>query len=224
MSENQQPAGPTGRPQPGDVGRRIVQRREALGLSRDDVAARTGMAAEYVRYVEEHPAQPEPDALTRLAGVLQTTVEQLRGGEVDLPPGRGVPSANPVFEPLTPEECRARLSSCGVGRVAFGTDLGIEVLPVNYSVIDGSIVYRTGGGAAPAAAIRQQVAFEVDRVDDVLSQGWSVLANGPAERITDPEEIDRLAGDAPLPWTGGPADLWIRITPDRLTGRIIRTV
>ncbi|WP_175609365.1 helix-turn-helix domain-containing protein, partial [Streptacidiphilus griseoplanus] len=77
MSENEQSGDPAGGTRPGDVGRRVAHRRTALGLSREELAARTGMAAEYLRYVEEHPAQLEPDAITRLAGALQTTVEQL---------------------------------------------------------------------------------------------------------------------------------------------------
>ncbi|MGA5702786.1 helix-turn-helix domain-containing protein [Peterkaempfera bronchialis] len=210
--------------QPGDIGRRAALRRSQLGLSREQVAARAGMAARYLQYVEERPAQIEPGALTRLAGALETTAEQLRGGDVDLPPGRSGPATGPEFTELTPEECRARLSSRGVGRVAFTTDLGIDVLPVNYAVVGDCIVYRTGPGAAPAGAIRQEVAFQVDRIDDALSQGWSVLANGPAEHVTDPDEIHRIAARAtPRPWAGGDRPLWIRITPTRLSGRIIRT-
>lgn len=224
MSQNDRPDRPAVAPRPGDIGRRVALRREALGLSREEVAARAGMAADYLRYVEERPAQIEPGALTRLAGALQTTAEQLRGGDFEIPPGVRDRVGRGDLQELTPEQCRERLAQRGLGRVAFTTDLGIMVLPVNYAVVDDRIIYRTAPGAAPAAAIRQQVAFEVDRVDDALSQGWSVLVHGPAEHVTDPGELRHLAGAAsPHPWAGGDRDLWIRITPTHITGRIVRS-
>ncbi|MCD0484505.1 pyridoxamine 5'-phosphate oxidase family protein [Streptacidiphilus sp. ASG 303] len=224
-SGSDQPGSPAEPPHAGDIGRRAALRRRQLGLSREQVASRAGMAVRYLQYVEERPAQIEPGALLRLAGALQTTAEQLRGGDVGLPPGRSEAAARPELEELGAEECRTRLDSRGVGRVAFTTDLGISVLPVNYAVDGDRIVYRTAAGAAPAAAIGQEVAFEVDQVDDALSQGWSVLATGRAERVTDPDELRALASRAaPRPWAGGDRDLWIRIAVTRLTGRVVRAL
>ncbi|MFD7475276.1 pyridoxamine 5'-phosphate oxidase family protein [Streptomyces sp. NPDC059837] len=52
------------------------------------------------------------------------------------------------------------------------------VVPVNYDVIDGAIVFRTAPGSVTASVVDEEVAFEVDRVDEARSMGWSVLAVG----------------------------------------------
>ncbi len=207
----------------GDVGRRVALRRRQLGLTREETAERAGMAPNFLEYLETRPAEVETGALLRLAGVLETSESELLGGNVDLPPGRADSAARPLLEALGPAECWARLSERGVGRVAFSTSSDPIVLPVNYQVLDGVIVYRTASGSVPATAIGHRVAFEVDHMDEALSQGWSVLMIGPAEQVTGPAEIGRPAhGTGPTPWPGGRRDVWVRIMPDTVTGRIIR--
>jgi len=208
----------------GDIGRRVALRREQLGLTREETAARAGTAPGYLHYVEEQPtAAPGMSFLIRLADALETTVSQLRGGDADLPPGAGRAAYHPEFVELTPEECRALLASHGVGRVAVSTPHGPAIVPVNYSVVDGAIVFRTTHGATPALAAGSEVAFEVDHLDEALSQGWSVLVVGHAEHVTDPGAARRLSGLArSAPWAGGDRELWVRISPERLTGRRIR--
>ncbi|MFF7047232.1 helix-turn-helix domain-containing protein [Streptomyces griseorubiginosus] len=207
----------------GDLGRRIARRRTELGLTRRETAQRAGMAPGYLRYLEEHPAAaPERGALLRLAGVLGTTALELAGGHADLPPGRGQAAHSVEFTELTERECRDLLGTHGVGRLAVTTPAGPFVVPVNYGVVDGAIVFRTAVGATPAQASGRRVAFEVDRVDDDLSQGWSVLVRGPAHDVTDPDEARRLAERVySAPWAGGRRDLWIRIEADVVTGRRI---
>ncbi|GAA4990352.1 pyridoxamine 5'-phosphate oxidase family protein [Kitasatospora paranensis] len=208
----------------GDLGRRVALRREQLGLGREETAVRAGMAVPYLEYLETSPADVEAGALARLAAVLKTTVTQLLGGGLDLPPGRASAAAHPVLEELAHSECWERLSTDGVGRVALSTATGPLVLPVNYWVQDGTLIFRTAPEGPLAAAVGRRVAFEVDRIDEVLRTGWSVLATGGAHRIDDrpapahPEQRDR-----PSPWAGGERDLWIRITPTELSGRVIRT-
>jgi hypothetical protein len=73
-----------------------------------------------------------------------------------------------------------------------------------------------------AAAAGAEVAFEVDHVDDALSQGWSVLAVGLADMVTEPGAVGRLARHAhTTPWAGGERDMWVSIRPTSLTGRRI---
>ncbi|WP_457030749.1 helix-turn-helix domain-containing protein, partial [Kitasatospora sp. P5_F3] len=74
---------------PGDVGRRVAHRREQLGLTREQAAARAGMAVGYLEYLETSPAAVELETLTKLAGVLDTSVWYLFGGGLDVPPGPG---------------------------------------------------------------------------------------------------------------------------------------
>lgn len=211
-----------GRPT-GDLGRRIALRREELGLSREEAADRAGMAASYIEYLEEQPtAAPGAAALLRLAGALETTVRELAGGDVDLPPGLGQAGRHPKFTELTPQECRDLLSTHGVGRLAVPIGSGPVIVPVNYSVVEGMIVFRTAPDAAPSRAEGSQVAFEVDHIDAALSQGWSVLVRGEAHAETDPDVVRRLEEQAcSAPWAGGQRELWIRIAPLSVTGRRI---
>ncbi|MFD6550569.1 helix-turn-helix domain-containing protein [Streptomyces sp. NPDC058398] len=209
---------------PGDMGRRIATRREELGLTREDTAARAGTAAGYLRYLEEQStARPGSSVLIRLAGALDTSVAALYGGESDLPPGLGQAAGHAALIELGPEDCLRRLSTHGVGRLATDTPGGLVILPVNYSVIDGAIAFRTAPGSTIAAAVGSNVAFQVDHVDEALSQGWSVLVQGSARAVTDPDirrRLDALAYSRP--WAGGEArDLWVRVEQDRITGRRI---
>ncbi len=73
----------------GDIGRRVAARRHQLSLSRQDVALRAGAAPGYIEYVEEQSATPGIGFLLRLADALETTVQELTGGTVDLPGGLG---------------------------------------------------------------------------------------------------------------------------------------
>ncbi|MFF9279168.1 pyridoxamine 5'-phosphate oxidase family protein [Streptomyces griseosporeus] len=215
--------GPPGGANPGDIGRRVALERRRQGLTREETARRARMSPEYLAYLEQQPADPSPATLVSLADALHTTVSALRGGGLDLPPGQGRALLHPRLDDLGPEECRALLSTHGVGRVAVSAPDGRPVIvPVNYDVVDDAIVFRTRPDALPAAAVGAETAFEVDHVDEALSQGWSVLALGPASAVTDPEAVRRLTRTAhSTPWAGGERDLWVSIRPTTLTGRRI---
>ncbi|MGY3205914.1 pyridoxamine 5'-phosphate oxidase family protein [Streptomyces sp. TE5632] len=213
---------PVGAPDPGDIGRRVATERTRRGLSREETASRARMAPDYLAYLEERPADPSLATLIRLASALGTSVQALRGSGVDLPPGRGAALLRPELRDLGPEDCRALLSTHGVGRVAVTTPEGPAVVPVNYEVVDDAIAFRTAPDSVPAAAVGSDVAFEVDHVDDAMSRGWSVLAVGPARVVTEPDEVRRLTERAhTAPWAGGGREMWVSILPTRLTGRRI---
>ncbi|WUD78009.1 pyridoxamine 5'-phosphate oxidase family protein [Streptomyces sp. NBC_00510] len=207
----------------GDIGRRIASRREELGLSLEETAERAGIAPGYLRYVEQEPtAAPGSSTLHGLATALGTSVSALSGGEAELPPGRGRAAGRASLVELGPGECWALLSTHGVGRIGLDTPDGLAILPVNYTVADGVIAFRTHPGATPAAAADTRCAFEVDQVDEALSQGWSVLVRGVASAVTDPGAVRRLAErEYAGPWAGGDRDLWIRVVPASVTGRRI---
>ncbi|MEV3912233.1 DUF1918 domain-containing protein [Streptomyces canus] len=210
-------------PGPGDIGRRVAAERRRHNLSREETARRAGMASGYLDYLEEQPADPSMATLIRLADALGTTVTTLRGGGMDLPPGHGQALLHPQLLDIGPEECRTLLSTHGVGRVAVSASGGRPaVVPVNYDVIDDAIVFRTAPNLTPAAAVGTEVAFEVDHMDEALSQGWSVLAVGPASVVTEPDTVRRLTEDAhTTPWPGGEREMWVSIRPTHLTGRRI---
>ncbi|MFG2823325.1 pyridoxamine 5'-phosphate oxidase family protein [Kitasatospora sp. NPDC048365] len=210
------------RADPGDLGRRLALRREQLGLSRADVAARAGIAEGYLEYLETTPASPATGTVLALAAALGTTAADLLGGGLGVPPGGGGAAARPQLRHLGPWECWARLAPGGVGRVALTTPQGPLVLPVNYRVLDGTLLFRTGADGPLAAALGQRIAVEVDRIDEALSTGWSVLVRGTASRFDEPaaEAGPRRRHD-PEPWAGGVRELWLQVRPTAVTGRAI---
>ncbi|WP_354637203.1 helix-turn-helix domain-containing protein [Kitasatospora camelliae] len=209
---------------PGDTGRRVAHRREQLGLTREQVAAAADMDPGYLEYLESSPDAVGIETLTRLADALGTTISHLLGGGRGSPPGRRGPADHPVVEELARWECWAKLSPGGVGRVALSTPDGPLALPVNYRVLDGTVLYRTTAESILATVAGSGVAFEVDQLDEAFSSGWSVLVTGTAEQVTDPEAVGWFEEHAdPRPWAGGHRDTWMRIRPTAVTGRVIRT-
>ncbi|WP_066936403.1 DUF1918 domain-containing protein [Streptomyces sp. NBRC 110611] len=209
---------------PGDLGRRVAHERRRQRLTRAEVAGRARVSPSYLAYLEERPADPDVGTLTALAAALRTTAARLRGGGMDRPPGEGQAAYHPELRELGPDECRDRLGTHGVGRIAVSSPDGLSVVPVNYEVVDGAIAFRTGAGTVPAEAAGAEVAFEVDHVDEAMSGGWSVLAVGPARAVTEPNAVRRLNERAhSRPWAGGERPLWVLIDPERLTGRRIHT-
>jgi hypothetical protein len=122
---------------------------------------------------------------------------------------------------LPPKECRQLLTTKTVGRIAFQTDNGLRVLPVNYVVHEDRIVFRTAPYGIIARSIRAaDVAFEVDELDEQLRAGWSVLAIGRCERVEDPAELSAIQqDDAPTPWAEGTRELYFAVRWKGLSGR-----
>ncbi|MEU1911346.1 pyridoxamine 5'-phosphate oxidase family protein [Streptomyces massasporeus] len=207
---------------PGDVGRRLAEARRRQGAALEEVARRARMSPQYLDYLETHASDPSLGTLLRLADALGTTLLELQGGDQERPPGQGRALLHPRLRDLGDQECRHLLSTHGVGRISLTTAHGPAVFPVNYDVVDEAIVFRTAPESAPAAAVGNDVAFEVDHVDDALSQGWSVLVTGRARAVSDPDAIHRLEEQAhSTPWAGGGRTLWVSIGIDHLTGRRI---
>ncbi|MFG1967226.1 pyridoxamine 5'-phosphate oxidase family protein [Nonomuraea sp. NPDC049028] len=211
----------------GDLGRRITYHRVRLGLTVDQVAERAEMSPGYLQYLEERPGTPTAETMYRLAGALETTVDDLLGSGVDRPPGRGRAAGAPTLESLDPEECLKLIEPGGIGRVAFSGSHGPTVLPVNYRLHHGFIVFRTAPGGPMDQDLRTgvegveiKVGFEVDRIDDAQREGWSVLIQGPAHHIS-PDELSEVTDSDVTPWAGGERPLYIRIVPHQITGRRI---
>lgn len=69
----------SGIPGPGDLGRRIAARRQRLGWTREQLAARAGLSVSYLTYIETHPAVVTMACLAGLADALRTMVDALLG-------------------------------------------------------------------------------------------------------------------------------------------------
>src|SRR5690349_5212125 len=103
---------------------------------------------------------------------------------------------------LDPELC-GRLVNAGVfGRIVFCTPDGPEVLPVNYTTVDGAILIRTSADSLLARhADGGRAAFELDYVNYERGQGWSVVARGAVECLAEDELTESERGvPEPQPW------------------------
>ena len=129
------------------------------------------------------------------------------------------------LQPLAPEECQRLLAERSIGRVGISVGALPVVLPVNYALLDGDVVVRTGEGTKLDAALAGAVvAFEVDQVDPIYHQGWSVLLQGRATVIADPDDIDRARRLPLRAWAPGIRDRYIRIPIEIISGRRIGVV
>ena len=120
------------------------------------------------------------------------------------------------------DECYARLADGDIGRVAMALPDGPSIVPVNY-ILDGrSIVVRTAPYTQLAGHRNGPVAFEVDDIEPEFMRGWSVVVVGHAFPMEDAEEMIALRSGGRLkPWAAGSRNLYIKIVPDRVTGRRI---
>lgn len=213
-----------------DLGRRIAEQRNRAGLSRDQAAERAGMSPEYLTYLESSPTpNPTQASLTRLAAALDADQAMLTGAGLNLPPGQRGAAKNPVLETLTIDECRAHVAAGGIGRFLFDDPgRGPVAIPVNYKMDGDGVIFRTSGTSGFGAEIRlnaafaEKVSFDVDHLDDVLGEGWSVLLSGSARIITDPAEVAGAKALHIEPWAGGDRDVYVRLMPTQITGRRIR--
>jgi nitroimidazol reductase NimA-like FMN-containing flavoprotein (pyridoxamine 5'-phosphate oxidase superfamily) len=133
-----------------------------------------------------------------------------------------------VIEELDEDQCLSLISGGGIGRIAYASRFGPAVLPVNYVLRDGAVVFRTAANGPVDEDLRTgidgadyKVAFEIDSIDLATQRGWSVLIQGPAHHVTsDEENVVREAGVEP--WAPGPREMFVRIVPSRITGRRVR--
>ncbi len=191
-------------------------------MSVEELAQRAGVDPKYLAYFERNAdARLSFGTLNLVALVLGTTPTELEGGQVDRPPGTGRAGRHPSLEVLTAEQCDAHLGAGGVGRVVFSTDRGPVALPVNFEYTEGQIVLSTDVKKASLLEESSVVGFEVDRVDDALSEGWSVLVSGRARVVDDPEELLRLSSLDLEAWAGGNRHALVCIAPTEITGRVI---
>jgi hypothetical protein len=91
-------------------------------------------------------------------------------------------------------------------------------------VLVGTILVRTAEGTVIDGHADEQIALEVDHIDEALCQGWSVLVRGQAHHVTHPAELRRVREEASVwPWAGGDREVYVRILPTQVTGRRIET-
>ena len=126
------------------------------------------------------------------------------------------------LEVLPRDECLRLLAGSQVGRVVV-TDRALPAaFPVNYALLDEDVVFLTTAGSKLEAAEEEVVmAFEIDDIEPALRAGWSVLVQGLANVITDPDELRRAQALGLEPWTAGGQRQFVRITSELISGRRI---
>jgi nitroimidazol reductase NimA-like FMN-containing flavoprotein (pyridoxamine 5'-phosphate oxidase superfamily) len=206
----------------GDLARRVARRRTELGLSITEVASKAGIDPDYLRYFEESTGgRLSTGTMLLLALALHSTPEELYGGRVDRPAGRGRAGRHPELTELTSEQCEAHLRAGGVGRLVFVSPRGTVAHPMNYAVSEGDVIVSTTAAQAARLDGQDRVSFQIDRVDESMSEGWSVLVTGSLRLVHDPHEAATLAALGLAPWAGGERHSLIRLHPEEITGRLI---
>jgi hypothetical protein len=86
------------------------------------------------------------------------------------------------------------------------------------------MVFHTDPGTKLDHGPRARVSFEVDSFDRQRRTRWSVVATGRLEEVTffDVATFERVRRPAVDPWAGSDKAHWMRLVPDRVTGRRIR--
>ena len=96
------------------------------------------------------------------------------------------------LEDLARETCLSLLRENSVGRIAVVIDEFPIVLPVNYRLVETSgvtwVAVRTRPGNV-LDRVPMPVAFEIDAIDPVHRQGWSVLVRGHLQHVN-PDAAD----------------------------------
>lgn len=131
-----------------------------------------------------------------------------------------------LYEPqltiLTREECLELLRGAVVGRIGYVADGMAIIIPVNFALLDGDIVFCTAKGSKLSwLSLRERVAFEADESRPADHEGWSVLIHGVAREVIHPEELAVLRRGPLRSWLRSPHEHWVRISIEAMSGRAL---
>ena len=127
-----------------------------------------------------------------------------------------------VFTVLSEAECRELLEIGTIGRLAFHSTSGLELLPLNYLFLDGCVYLRVDRSSVFGDLIdgTDEVAFQADYHQDLSRQAWSVSVKGRIDAVSDVAEIEDLSSRRQMkPWAIGERTLFLRVTPASFAGR-----
>ena len=119
---------------------------------------------------------------------------------------------------LSQADCWATLATANVGRLAVRVGADIDIVPVNFTVNDRAIYFRSAPGDKLAElAAEPTVAFEADGHDKTTY--WSVLVHGEAERLSDESAIEASGVLDLVTITTSVKSNFVRISARAITGR-----
>lgn len=120
---------------------------------------------------------------------------------------------------LTEDQCWQLLRDEEFGRLAYHLADEVHVAPVNYAVDGRRLVFRTAEGSKLLGVVmNEDVAFEIDRIDDAAERAWSVIVRGRAHLLEGDEA--RASDNLRLrPWTSPHKHNVVAIAVQELSGR-----
>jgi nitroimidazol reductase NimA-like FMN-containing flavoprotein (pyridoxamine 5'-phosphate oxidase superfamily) len=121
---------------------------------------------------------------------------------------------------VTQDQCWALLRGAQLGRVAFASGESIEIMPIDFVVDHGSVVFRTDSpSTAAAAASGRTVAFESDGYLSETSEAWSVVLKGQLAEILHLDDVLATFSLPLYPSQPGRKAHFMRLAPVEITGR-----
>ena len=142
-----------------------------------------------------------------------------RKHEPDGGPAVPAPVRNDETRAMTASECWELLGESGIGHLALRAQpVGVDIVPVNYLVVDGQLLFKSGPGAKLAeVAEHPYVALQIEHL---LGAAWfSVVVKGRAERLDCDEDIESSGILDHHPTQPGDKFNYVRIVPDVVLGR-----
>ncbi len=124
------------------------------------------------------------------------------------------------------DDCLELLRFGDLGRLAVAVDGFPVVLPVNFRLVQAAGLTWVAIRTRPGTVLdRDQVpaAFEIDHVDEIAHEGWSVLVRGVLHRV-DPDAADFRHRFDPHPWILDRRERWLVVEPFAITGRRLHSV
>ena len=93
-----------------------------------------------------------------------------------------------AYRDLSRERCLLLLERSVMGRLAYCSEHGPRIYPLNFTIHGDTIVFRTAAYTTLGTEIGgRDVAFEVDDIDGAAQHGWSIVVCGRAEVVSDPD-------------------------------------
>jgi uncharacterized protein len=111
-----------------------------------------------------------------------------------------------------------------VGRVGYVLNRMPVILPVNYLLFHGQVVFRTEPGTVLDELTRRgqiDAAFQADALDPGWREGWSVLLQGRVRQVLSEQRLERLRALPLRPWAPGHRSRYLELEPRHITGRRI---
>jgi nitroimidazol reductase NimA-like FMN-containing flavoprotein (pyridoxamine 5'-phosphate oxidase superfamily) len=129
-------------------------------------------------------------------------------------------STHDVVVTLPEEEAWEFLRTHQLGRLAYHLVREVHIVPINYAVTEGRVVFRTAPGSKLLGIVMDEdVAFEVDEVGD--DEATSVVVRGRAVLLRDREADEAQA--LPLrSWVPTDKDEVVAIDIREISGRSFR--